>query len=198
MKIAPVVLEGEHVRLVPLESAHAEGIAALLDDTLTAYFQKPFRTLADARAMIDDALMAQAAGTALAFTTIERASGRIAGGSRFLNIRSHDRVAEIGFTYVGRAFQRSAVNTEAKLLMLGHAFDAWAANRVEFKTDSLNVQSRAALARLGAVEEGTLRNHMLMSDGRLRHSVYFSVLPAEWPAVRDRLRARLQRGGTKS
>jgi N-acetyltransferase len=197
MKVEPIVLEGAHVRLVPLERGHAEGIAALLDDTLTLYFQKPFRTLADAREMIDDALKAQNAGTALAFTTVERGSGRIAGGSRFLNIRAHDRVAEIGFTYVGRAWQRSAVNTEAKLLMLTHAFETWKANRVEFKTDSLNVQSRQALTRLGAIEEGTLRNHMPMSDGRLRHSVYFSILPDEWPGVRAKLAARLKQGNAR-
>lgn len=197
MKIDPVTLEGAHVRLVPLERAHAEGVAALLDDTLTAYYQKPFRNLADAREMIEDALKAQAAGTVLAFATIDKASGKIAGGSRFLNIRVHDRVAEIGFTFVGRAWQRSAVNTEAKLLMLDHAFGAWKANRVEFKTDSLNVQSRTALLRLGAIEEGTLRNHMLMSDGRLRHSVYFSILPDEWPNVRAKLAARLEQGKSR-
>jgi RimJ/RimL family protein N-acetyltransferase len=194
MKVEPVTLEGRRVRLVPLERGHAEGVTALLDDTLTLYFQKPFRTLADAREMIEGALKAQNAGTALAFTTIDKESGKVAGGSRFLNIRVHDRVAEIGFTFVGRAWQRSAVNTEAKLLMLRHAFETWKANRVEFKTDSLNVQSRAALVRLGAVEEGTLRNHMLMSDGRLRHSVYFSILPGEWPGVRAKLLARLARG----
>lgn len=194
MKIEPVVLEGAHVRLVPLDRAHAEGVAALLDDTLTLYYQKPFRTLAEAREMIEDALKAQSAGTVLAFTTIDKTSGKVAGGSRFLNIRPHDRVAEIGFTFVGRAWQRSAVNTEAKLLMLDHAFGVWNANRVEFKTDSLNAQSRAALLRLGAVEEGTLRNHMLMSDGRLRHSVYFSILPGEWPGVRAKLAARLKQG----
>jgi N-acetyltransferase len=197
VKIEPVVLEGEHVRLVPLERAHAEGVAALLDDTLTLYYQKPFRNLADAKEMIEDALKAQAGGTVLAFTTLERATGKIAGGSRFLNIRAHDRVAEIGFTYVGRAWQRSAVNTEAKLLMLTHAFETWKANRVEFKTDSLNVQSRQALTRLGAIEEGTLRNHMLMSDGRLRHSVYFSILPDEWPGVRAKLGERLKQGNAK-
>jgi RimJ/RimL family protein N-acetyltransferase len=197
MKIEPVVLEGAHVRLVPLERAHAEGVAALLDDTLTLYYQKPFRTLADAREMIEDALKAQGAGTVLAFTTIDKTSGKVAGGSRFLNIRPHDRVAEIGFTFVGRAWQRSAVNTEAKLLMLDHAFGVWNANRVEFKTDSLNAQSRAALLRLGAIEEGTLRNHMLMSDGRLRHSVYFSILPGEWPGVRAKLAARLKQGAQR-
>lgn len=197
MKIEPVTLEGRHVRLVPLEPAHAEGVAASLDDSLTLYFQKPFRDLADAKEMIADALKAQNAGTVLAFTTIDKASGKIAGGSRFLNIRTHDRVAEIGFTFVGRAWQRSAVNTEAKLLMLDHAFGTWRANRVEFKTDSLNVQSRTALARLGAIEEGTLRNHMLMSDGRLRHSVYFSILPAEWPGARAKLVARLEQGNAR-
>jgi N-acetyltransferase len=197
MKIEPVALQGKYVRLVPLEMAHAEGIAAVVDATLTQYFPKPFRAIDDVRAMIADALKAQAAGTALPFTTIDIATGRIAGGSRFANIRPADRVAEIGFTYVGRDFQRSPVNTEAKILMLRHAFETWMANRVEFKTDSLNVQSRTALARLGAVEEGTFRNHMVMEGGRLRHSVWFSILPEEWPAIRARLESRLAQGGFK-
>jgi N-acetyltransferase len=198
MKIEPVVLEGKHVRLVPLEPGHAEGIGAILDADLTRHFQKPFRDADEARAMIADALKQRAAAAALPFTTIETAGGKIAGGSRFAAIRPVDRVAEIGFTYVGRAWQRSAVNTEAKLLMLRHAFEAWKLNRVEFKTDSLNVQSRTALLRLGAVEEGTFRNHMVMSDGRLRHSVWFSIVPAEWPAIRAKLEARLAQGGNKT
>jgi RimJ/RimL family protein N-acetyltransferase len=197
MKVETVTLEGEFVRLVPLEMAHAEGIAAVVDATLTQYFLKPFRSVDDVRAMIADALKMRDAGSALPFTTIDIATGRIAGGSRFANIRPADRVAEIGFTYVGRDFQRSPVNTAAKILMLRHAFETWKANRVEFKTDSLNVQSRTALARLGAVEEGTFRNHMVMEGGRLRHSVWFSILPDEWPAIRARLESRLAQGGLK-
>jgi RimJ/RimL family protein N-acetyltransferase len=177
--------------------AHAEGIAAVVDATLTQYFLKSFRSVDDVRAMIADALKMRDAGSALPFTTIDIATGRIAGGSRFANIRPADRVAEIGFTYVGRDFQRSPVNTAAKILMLRHAFETWKANRVEFKTDSLNVQSRTALARLGAVEEGTFRNHMVMEGGRLRHSVWFSILPDEWPAIRARLESRLAQGGLK-
>ena len=197
MKVETVTLEGEFVRLVPLEMAHAEGIAAVVDATLTQYFLKPFRSVDDVRAMIADALKMRDAGSALPLTTIDIATGRIAGGSRFANIRPADRVAEIGFTYVGRDFQRSPVNTAAKILMLRHAFETWKANRVEFKTDSLNVQSRTALARLGAVEEGTFRNHMVMEGGRLRHSVWFSILPDEWPAIRARLESRLAQGGLK-
>jgi RimJ/RimL family protein N-acetyltransferase len=197
MKVETVTLEGEFVRLVPLEMAHAEGIAAVVDATLTQYFLKSFRSVDDVRAMIADALKMRDAGSALPFTTIDIATGRIAGGSRFANIRPADRVAEIGFTYVGRDFQRSPVNTAAKILMLRHAFETWKANRVEFKTDSLNVQSRTALARLGAVEEGTFRNHMVMEGGRLRHSVWFSILPDEWPAIRARLESRLAQGGLK-
>jgi RimJ/RimL family protein N-acetyltransferase len=197
MKVETVTLEGEFVRLVPLEMAHAEGIAAVVDATLTQYFLKSFRSVDDVRAMIADALKMRDAGSALPFTTIDIATGRIAGGSRFANIRPADRVAEIGFTYVGRDFQRSPVNTAANILMLRHAFETWKANRVEFKTDSLNVQSRTALARLGAVEEGTFRNHMVMEGGRLRHSVWFSILPDEWPAIRARLESRLAQGGLK-
>lgn len=197
MKVETVTLEGKYVRLVPLEMAHAEGIAAVVDASLTQFFPKPFRSIDDVRAMIADALKMREAGNALPFTTIDVATGRIAGGSRFANIRTHDKVAEIGFTYVGRDFQRSPVNTEAKILMLRHAFETWKANRIEFKTDSLNVQSRTALTRLGAIEEGTFRNHMLMEGGRLRHSVWFSIIPDEWPAIRARLESRLAQGGFK-
>ena len=119
------------------------------------------------------------------------------GGTRFTNIRTTDHVVEIGFTFIGRKFQRTAANTEAKLMMLRHAFQCWSVNRVEFKTDSLNQQSRTALRRLGAVEEGTFRNHMVMETGRLRDSVWYSITPDEWPAIHARLQARLDAAHAK-
>ena len=129
------------------------------------------------------------------FATIELSSGRPIGSTRFGNVDLVNRRVEIGWTWVGRPWQRSAVNTEAKLLMLGHAFEHLRCNRVEFKTDSLNEASRNALLGIGAKEEGTLRNHMVTESGRLRHSVYYSVVVEEWPAVREHLERRLRDGG---
>ena len=193
---APVVLEGATVRLEPLRSDHAAPLwAAVEHDDIFAWFTHPVRTAA---AMVDYATQGAAlteAGAALAFATIERATGRLVGSSRFLNIDRPNRHAEIGSTFVAKPWQRSAVNTEAKLLMLTHAFETEGCIRVEFKTDSLNSQSRAALARLGAVEEGTFRNHMICADGRIRHSVYFSITDGEWPGVKRRLKDRLAAGG---
>ena len=119
--------------------------------------------------------------------------GTIVGGTRYLNIEPQHRRLEIGYTWIAPPWQRTAINTEAKLLMLSHAFNALGALRVEFKTDSLNAQSRKALAGIGATEEGTLRNHMLYESGRRRHSVYFSVIEEEWPRVRMHLEQRLAR-----
>jgi RimJ/RimL family protein N-acetyltransferase len=132
------------------------------------------------------------------FATIELASGRPIGSTRYGNVDLFNKRVEIGWTWVAPAWQRRAVNTEAKLLMLNHAFGRLGCNRVEFKTDSLNTQSRNALLGIGAVEEGTLRDHMVTESGRLRHSVYFSIIAPEWPAVRRRLEERLERGSAKS
>jgi RimJ/RimL family protein N-acetyltransferase len=144
------------------------------------------------RAYVAEALDEQARGASLPFATVVRATGAVVGSTRFGNLAPAHRRAEIGWTWLAAPWQRTAANTEAKLLQLGHAFEAWGCERVEFKTDALNERSRAALARLGAVEEGTLRHHLVTERGRLRDSVYYSVLAAEWPAVRDRLRARLR------
>jgi len=125
---------------------------------------------------------------------IDRTSGRAIGSTRFANIDAGNRRAEIGWTWIGRVWQRTAINTEAKLLMLEHAFERCAAIRVEFKTDSRNTQSRAALARLGATEEGYFRNHMVTASGRYRHSVWFSIIDSEWPLIKQRLQCRLAGG----
>jgi RimJ/RimL family protein N-acetyltransferase len=145
------------------------------------------------RSLVEGALAAAQAGTEVPFATVDRASGRVIGSTRFLSIDAHHRRLEIGYTWIAPAWQRTAANTEAKLLMLRHAFDTLGALRVEFKTDSLNERSRAALAAIGATEEGTLRNHMVTDSGRRRHSVYFSVIQEEWPSVRQLLEARLTR-----
>ncbi len=191
MDVRPVVLEGRHVRLEPLSPAHHDGLAAVLDPTLTQWFPKPVTNGAELRDFIAVSLEDQQRGVALPFATVERAGGRVVGSTRFGNIDRANRRMEIGWTFVGRTWQRTAVNTEAKLLMMAHAFEALGAIRVEFKTDALNAQSRAALARLGAAEEGYFRNHMITADGRIRHSVWFSVVESEWPRIKRQLEGRL-------
>jgi RimJ/RimL family protein N-acetyltransferase len=196
MRIEPVRLTGEHVVLEPLSRGHLGPLAAVLDPKLLQWFPSPVSNDAELARFIEDALHAQDAGTALPFATIERSTGKVVGSTRFANIDRANRKLEIGWTWLGRAWQRTALNTEAKLVMLQHAFEALGAIRVEFKTDSLNRQSRAALTRLGAVEEGTFRNHMITSTGRIRHSVWFSVLDSEWIKTKRRLQERLTNNKT--
>ena len=166
-----------------------------LDPVLWRWIPFPVRTKDDLRRYIEDALRDREAGRAMPFTTIDRATDMPIGSTRFGNIDLFNRRVEIGWTWVAPPWQRSAVNTEAKLLMLEHAFERLGCNRVEFKTDSLNTQSRNALLGIGATEEGILRNHMVTESGRLRHSVYFSVIASEWPATRERLEGRLAAHG---
>jgi len=147
------------------------------------------------RRFVEAALSTDGAGSTLTFVTVERSSGRAVGSSRYLNIDPLDRHLEIGYTWVAPPWQRSAVNSEAKLLMVGHAIERLGCHRVEFKTDSLNRASRTALSGIGATEEGTFRRHMVVQQGRLRHSTYFSIVDTEWPMVRARLDARLASRG---
>lgn len=191
MRIEPVTLSGEHVRLEPLSRGHLGPLGAVLDPTLLQWFTKPATNAVELAEFIEEALHEQDAGTALPFATIEQSSGRPVGSTRYGNIDRANRRLEIGWTWIGRPWQRSAINTEAKLLMLTHAFETLGAIRVEFKTDSLNQQSRTAIARLGAVEEGTFRNHMITASGRIRHSVWFSIVDSDWIRVKRRLEDRL-------
>ena len=192
--VEPITLEGRFVRLEPLSEAHFEGLIEVgVDATLWRWTLSAIATADELRSYLNAALAAATAGREVPFATVERASGRPIGSTRYLSIDDQHRRLEIGYTWVASAWQRSAVNTEAKLLMLRHAFERLGARRVEFKTDSLNEQSRRALRGIGATEEGTLRNHMISQGGRARHSVYFSVIADEWPRVRDALEARLAR-----
>jgi len=152
----------------------------------------------DLRDYIRTAVADRGARTALPFATTERATGRLIGSSRFGNIVPADYRAEIGWTWVGVPWQRSAVNSEAKLLMLDHAFGTWHCHRVEFKTDSLNEQSRAGLLGIGATFEGIFRHHMVTHTGRLRHSAWYSITDDQWPEVRRRLLARIAGGGREA
>ena len=192
MQLQPVTLEGQHVRLEALSLAHHAALTEVgLDDELWRWIVTPVRTPEDMRSYIETALREQAAGTALPFATVERASGRPIGSTRFLNIDGANRRVEIGATWIAKPWQRTAVNTEAKYLMLRHAFETLGCIRVELKTDSLNERSRKAILRIGAKEEGTFRNHMITSSGRLRHTVYYSIIDSEWPAVKARLLDKL-------
>jgi RimJ/RimL family protein N-acetyltransferase len=194
MLVEPITLEGQHVRLEPLTAEHHAQLCEVgLDQELWRWTTVQLGTPEEMRAYMETALREQAAGTALPFATVERSSGRAIGSTRFGNIDAPNARVEIGWTWIGRPWQRTAVNTEAKYLMLRHAFENWRCNRVELKTDSLNARSRAAILRLGALEEGTLRNHMISHTGRLRHSVYFSIINSEWPTVKAGLEEKLAR-----
>jgi RimJ/RimL family protein N-acetyltransferase len=192
MIVAPVTLEGRNVRLEPLSQAHHGSLSAVgLEEELWRWIPTPVRTQEEMSAYIATALDEQARGVSLPFALIEKASGRAIGSTRYGNIdRTHYRV-EIGWTWVAPAWQRTAANTEAKYLLLRHAFETLGCIRVELKTDSLNERSRAAILRIGAREEGTFRNHMITASGRIRHTVYFSILDSEWPDAKARLQTMM-------
>jgi N-acetyltransferase len=193
---SPVVLEGAHVRLEPLRAEHAPMLWQVAKDHLEDLFRwVPYRleSLQDFDDFNRHVLTEQERGISVPFATFERRTGQIAGTTRYMNMDLANRKVEIGSTWVAPRWQRTAVNTEAKYLMLRHAFESWNCLRVELKTDSMNQRSRQAILRLGAKEEGTLRKHMLTWNGRERDSVYFSILDTEWPEVKARLEAKLQR-----
>jgi RimJ/RimL family protein N-acetyltransferase len=192
MIIKAVTLEGRHVRLEPLGMAHLVGLAEIgLDEELWRWIPTAVRTTEEMAAYIETALKEQERGISLPFALVEPGTRRAIGSTRYGNIdRTHHRV-EIGWTWVGREWQRTAVNTEAKYLLLRHAFETLGCIRVELKTDSLNEKSRAAILRIGAREEGIFRNHMITASGRIRHSAYYSIVDAEWPAVKARLESML-------
>ena len=189
-----VTLTGNVVRLEPLTIEHHAGLCEVgLDPELWRWTTAQVRTPEDMRKYIETALLWREQGTAIPFATIEETSGRIVGSTRFMNIDAANRRGEIGSTWIARPWQRTSVNTEAKLLMLQHAFETLGFLRVELKTDSLNERSRNAILRIGAKEEGTFRNHMVCEDGRIRHSVYYSIIDSEWPCVKAALRLKLGR-----
>jgi len=191
----PITLEGSVVRLEPIRRDHAGIFWEVAKDALDDIFQWiPYRmkSLEDFQQVINKALAEQDRGESLVFATVERKSDRVIGGTRFMNIDRSNRRVEIGSTWIAPAWQRTAVNTEAKYLMLRHAFEVWQCIRVELKTDALNQRSRNAILRIGAKEEGTLRRHVITWTGRVRDSVYFSILDSEWPEVKAKLQERLR------
>jgi RimJ/RimL family protein N-acetyltransferase len=196
MEILPVTLEGEHTRLEPLSRAHHEALlAAAGDGELWNSIVTIVPTRDTMAEYIEVALTEQAKGSELPFVIVQKASNRIVGTTRFYYIQPHERNAAIGYTWVAASAQRTAVNTEAKLLLLTHAFEHWHCVRIEFITDVLNQQSRAAILRLGAKQEGILRSNMIMPNGRIRDSVCFSIIADEWPEVKAGLMARLASHG---
>lgn len=191
---APVALEGEVVRLEPLTAEHhADLLPVALDPRIWEHGLSRIESGEDLRAYIDQALREASAGSSLPFLIRERASGRGIGSTRYGNIEPPHRKLEIGWTWVAPAWQRTAVNTECKYLLLSHAFELLGADRVELKTDARNAASRAAILRIGAVQEGILRHHMVAAGGRVRDTVYFSILANEWPNVKAGLERKLGR-----
>ena len=191
--VLPVVLTGRRVRLEPLSTDHLDDLVRVgLDQSIWALTIARPTDRAGIEAWLRAAITGAAAGVDVPFATIDLASGRAVGSTRFMSIVPDHRRLEIGWTWVGTAYQRTGLNREAKALQLGHAFDVLGANRVEFKTDARNDKSRSALLGIGATFEGIFREHMIMPTGPLRDSAYYSVISTEWPEVRDRLRASLE------
>ena len=194
MRLEPVTLEGRYVRLVPLTPAHAAPLWEVGQEAeLWRWTWSGVASEEEMRGYVDEALRLQAAGTSLPFATTEAATGRVIGSTRFGNADAAHRRVEIGWSWVARPWRRSPVNTEAKYLMLRHAFETLGCQRVEMKTDALNDRSRAAMLRIGARFEGIFRKHGITADGRVRDTAWFSIVDDEWPAVRAGLEAMLAR-----
>jgi RimJ/RimL family protein N-acetyltransferase len=192
MKFDRITLEGKHVRLEPLSEIHrGELIEAIADGELWNLFVTLVPRIEGIDEFIENAISAHINEDGLAFATIDKVSGRVVGSTRFMKANLPNKRVEIGFTFIAKSYQKTMINTEAKLLMLTHAFEIMHLNRVEFLTDYLNNTSRNAILRLGAKEEGILRNHMVMPDGRVRDSVLFSITNNEWAGVKQNLLYKL-------
>ena len=196
--LAPVVLEGRHVRLEPMEAAHAQELAQAVRD---GELWKLWYTSVPRPETIDEhvtlMLKRREQRTFLPFVVRLRETGEVVGQTTFCNVDHDNRRVEIGYTWYSQRVQRTAVNTEAKYLLLGHAFDAWQCIAVEFRTNWFNERSRAAIARLGAKQDGVLRNHQRLPDGSFRDTVVFSIIQSEWPAVKNNLDYRLGIAGSQ-
>ena len=178
------------MRLQPLQEDHLEALCEIgLQQSVTRFMPVRLRTRDQMAAYIRDAVAARAARTAVPFVIVLTGEEKVVGTTRYMNIDRANRHLEIGSTWIGLPWQRTGVNTEAKYLLLRHAFEERGCLRVEFKTDSLNTRSRAALLRIGAVQEGVFRSHVVTDEGRVRHSVWFSITAEDWPGVRHRLEA---------
>jgi N-acetyltransferase len=193
--VKPITLEGTAVRLEPLRLEHAPLLWDVVKNDTTETFRwipYPMTKPEDFQTLVEKALAELQRGESVPFATVEKESGRVIGSTRYMNIDAANRKVEIGSTWIAPAWQRSAINSEAKYLMIRHAFEDWGCLRVEVKTDSLNQKSRNAILRIGAKEEGTLRQHMITYTGRLRDTVYFSILDKEWPEVKVKLESMVR------
>lgn len=195
MEVKPVTLQGKHVRLEPMMQAHTLALAEI-------GVGQPFwdfmvygnlNSVENMSSWVRDILSRADMRTDVPFVVLHLASGRLAGATRYMNIMPKDRGLEIGGTWYGLDFQRTVVNTECKYLLLRHAFETLGCIRVQLKTDLRNERSQKAIERIGAVKEGVLRNHMILPDGRIRHSVFYSILDSEWEGVKKRLEEMLER-----
>ena len=186
MNVKPVTLIGTHVRIEPMTEAHIPALTEIGVGQGFWHFMLygDMKTEADMRNWVLDILSRK---QDIPFVVVHLASGRVAGATRYLNIMPNDRGLEIGGTWYGPEFQRTAVNTECKYLLLKYAFESLGAIRVQLKTDSRNLRSQKAIERIGGVKEGVLRNHMILPDGTIRHSVFYSILDSEWEGVKKRL-----------
>ena len=197
LELNPLVLEGRDVRLEPLSMGHLDDLARVaFDEEIWRWTSERALSVEELRAYVERALTAARTGSVLPFATIARSAGRAIGSTRFATYERQNRRVEIGWTWIGRQWQRTAINTEAKYLMLTHAFEKLGCVRVELRTDVLNEQSRSAIRRIGGVEEGVLRKHAITSAGRVRDDVYYSILEEEWPEVKARLEKRMDGAGS--
>ncbi len=188
------VLDGHRVRLEPLMEGHLAALEEVAyDERIWRYMLTRVRTRDDLRGWMEAALRAREAGNVLPWVTVLKSEGRVVGSTRFLDLDLTNRTVEIGHTWIAPGYQGAGINPEAKLLQLRYAFEELGLNRVALKTHHENLQSQAAMRKMGAVEEGTFRNHYVMPDGSARHSVWFSIVREEWPGVRARLEERLER-----
>ncbi|MDH5729425.1 MAG: GNAT family N-acetyltransferase [Gammaproteobacteria bacterium] len=191
MQLDKIVLENKYVRLVPICYEHKSALCDVISDgELWKLFVTLVPPLEAIDGFIEQAISAQTIGDGLTFVTIDKISDKVVGSTRFMKANFPYQRIEIGYTFIAETFQRTRVNTEAKYLMLEYAFETLNMNRVEFLTDYLNLKSRNALLRLGAKEEGVLRNHMVMPNGRIRDSVIFSIIKNEWPGIKQHLNSK--------
>jgi RimJ/RimL family protein N-acetyltransferase len=192
LEVVPVVLEGRFVRLEPLSLEHAVQLSEVsADPEVWRYLPSPLETVEQVRVWTETALRNTAGGEEMPFVTVDRETNRPVGSTRYMDIRRPHRGVEIGYSWLGTAWWRTALNSEAKYLMLRHAFETLGCMRVALKTDMLNLRSQRAIERLGAVREGILRKHMVVQDGRFRDTVYFSILDDEWPDIKTRIEQEL-------
>ena len=193
MTIEPVTLRGLSVQLEPMRADHIDALTRVgLEPELWRWTQTFIATPDDMSRYVLQALDELSRGIALPFVIVAQPRGEVVGSTRYGSVDLANRRLEIGWTWIAPPYQRTAINTEAKLLLLTHAFERLGTNRVELKTDALNQKSRTAIARLGAVEEGTFRKHIVTSSGRVRDTVYYSIIDTEWPEVKARLESRLR------